>query len=197
MSVYPPILQRVAALWYQVFDAGAYDLNLIGIRSSNRNAGSFDDLFCVAFKDEEGIWTTHWFACTCDPGLPWMASPSREDGTAILVPGQHRSSWGLGLHRQKYEALCQRVTGKDLPVYRDGNKDTVLDMDPDSIEFGMFGINIHRASGTRIAPKVGKYSAGCIVIQSPIDFDKLIELCHKQIEHHPTWTTFSFTLLED
>ena len=84
----PPILDRVAAAGHTVFDTGSYDLNLIAIRSKNREAGSFDDKFCIAFKDVNGVWTTHWMACTTDPGLPWLEAPGRESGTAILVAGQ-------------------------------------------------------------------------------------------------------------
>ena len=51
----PPILQRLKLKGYKVFDNEDHDLNLIGIRSQNRIAGEYDDLFyCVNI--EEGQW---------------------------------------------------------------------------------------------------------------------------------------------
>tara|TARA_R100000664_G_C2725997_1_gene117973 strand:- start:408 stop:1037 length:630 start_codon:yes stop_codon:yes gene_type:complete len=195
MSVRPPILDRVAAAGHTIFDTGSYDLNLIAIRSKNREAGSFDDKFCIAFKDVNGVWTTHWMACTTDPGLPWLEAPGRESGTAILVAGQHRGAWKIDKHRNKYDALCQRL--KPLPVYRDKNRDGTLDMVISSIEVGMWGINIHRASINDSVASVGRYSAGCIVIRDPKCFAQLMDLARRQIDYHPTWTSFSLTLLED
>ena len=190
----PPILQRVSDAGYDVYDNGSYDLNIIGIRSAHRTAGAFDDWVVVVCKDANGLWVCHWMQATTDPGVPWLESPSRPEGCAILVPGQYKG-YELALHRGKYIALCQR---KKVKVYRDDNKDAFLDLEPESIQEGLFGINIHRStesgSGART---VGRFSAGCTVIKSPKDYAALIELCERQIQYHPTWTTFTYTLLQE
>lgn len=191
----PPILDQVAEAGHAVFDAGPYDLNIIGWRSSNSRAGYFDDRLCVCYRDANLTWTVKWFKCTTDPGLHWLQNPSRSAGCAVLVPGQYRGVYKLDKHRGKYEALCQRNGA--VKVYRDNNKDSVLDFDPGSIEEGYFGINIHRAHADKDVAQIGKYSAGCQVIQSANDFAQLIDLCKMQINYHPTWTSFTYTLMEE
>ena len=192
----PPILQRVRDEGHKVFENGAYDLNIIGIRSKNRGAGEFDDWLAVVCKDINGTWLTYWFPATTDPGIPWLETPGNPGGTAILVPGQYRS-YTLGKHRGKYTALCQRAG--PVKVYRDSNKDSFLDLAPESVKEGMFGINIHRSNlSDSGAQKIGRYSAGCTVVKRAKDFALLIELCERQIHNHPTWAeTFTYTLLED
>ena len=193
----PPILQRVRDAGHKVFEDGAYDLNIIGIRSKNRSAGEFDDWLAVVCKDVNGTWLTYWFQATTDPGIPWLEAPGNPGGTAILVPGQYRGCYTLGKHRGKYTALCQR--SGPVKVYRDSNKDSTLDLAPESIVSGMFGINIHRSNlSDSGAHTVGRYSAGCTVVKRAKDFALLIELCERQIQNHPTWNeTFTYTLLED
>ena len=76
-----------------------------------------------------------------------------------------------------------------------------MDYDPDSIQSGYFGINIHRASAHStqergLTEDVGRYSAGCMVIQDRDDFDRLIALAKKQVETLG-YKNFSLTLLED
>ena len=152
---------------------------------------------CRYREEEDGPWTVKYWAATTDPGEFCLKNPEvygTEAGTAIVVPGQYRSAYKLDLHAGKYEALCQR-NGK-IQVYRDGNRDNILDMDTDTIQEGFFGCNIHKAGAN--SAQVDKWSAGCQVFARSKDFDELIELCHKQIETHPTWApTFTYTLITE
>ena len=186
----PRILDRVEEEGFVTFD-GQFDLNLIGLRSPAVEANKFDDHFFVICK-VDGFWNQWIFECTTDSGLYYLLNPSRISGTAIMMdPQQARSVYKLDLHGGKYEALCQR--NGSVKVWRDSNKDEVLDRSGD-IETGWFGINIHRASSHREVEEVGRYSAGCTVIQDPRDFEKLIELCHKQVETLGV-DTFTYTLI--
>ena len=190
----PQILHKCEDLGYKVFDGSSdYDLNLVGVRTADNHDNAFNDFFHVCYK-VNGTWHHNQFKCTTDPGLYWRANPSRIAGTAILVPGQYRGCWQLGLHQGRYEALRQCAPVK---VYRDGNRDHILDFHPHTIEEGIFGINIHRSNSRRESTQVDKWSAGCQVLANPDDFAMLLELCHKQISVHPTWTKFSYTLLEE
>ena len=54
---------------------------------------------------------------------------------------------------------------------------------------GYFGINIHKAGLNSV--NVDKWSAGCQVFKSAVDFDEFIRLCKMQ-----TWDTFTYTLIE-
>jgi hypothetical protein len=84
----------------------------------------------------------------------------------------------LDIIRGKYTALTQC---RPVQVYRDNNRDEIIDMQEDSIYEGIFGINIHRAHSQFEVQTVGKYSAGCQVIQRSSDFDVLINACEKQV----------------
>ena len=190
----PSILRRVKSAGHRIFTTGEYNLNLIGVRTASRTSNTFDDnMFCVYRVDGEWrMW--HWYI-TSDPGTYWRENPMNVKGTAILCAGQHSGAWRFGLHRKKYEALVQH---KPLKVWRDSDRNNVLDLDvPHRVAHeGMFGINIHRAS-IHGSKEVNKYSAGCQVFADPTDYIQFLGLCKKQIEHHPTWQTFTYTLLED
>lgn len=195
----PPILRRCVDLGYAIFTDYNYDLNLIACRSPSRESGKFDDMFHVVYRMGDR-YIQESYPCTTDAGLYWMHNPSRVEGTAILVAGQYRGVYKLDRHAGKYLALCQR--NGSVSVYRDNNRDNILDHDPQTIQTGSgFGINIHRASvysaeERGLTQEVGRYSAGCIVIQDSGDFDRLIALAKKQRDTLG-YDTFSLTLLED
>jgi len=112
-------------------------------------------------------------------------------GTAILVPGQYRGVYKIGKHRGQYEALVQ--LGGRVKVYRDRNKDEVLDMNPDTADEGYFGINIHKA-GTQ-STEVNKWSAGCQVFANEYDFRQFMNLVKRSAE---LWgETFTYTLVDE
>src|SRR5210317_55472 len=188
----PEILDRVEENGFVTFD-GVFDLNLIGLRSPQQIANAFDDWFFVVCRGEDGLWHQWIFPCTTDAGLYWLQNPSNVLGTAIMVhPQQARGVYKLDLHAGKYLALCQR--NGSVKVWRDNNKDEILDRGGEELE-GYFGINIHRASSHRVLDDVERYSAGCTVIQDPDDFDQLIELCHKQINTIGV-ESFTYTLID-
>jgi hypothetical protein len=63
----PAILDRIEAMGYPVFENGDYDVNIIGVRSAERQAGAFDDVIHLAYK-ANGMWRHFEFCATCDPG---------------------------------------------------------------------------------------------------------------------------------
>ena len=79
-----------------------------------------------------------------------------EGCAAIVCDRQYKGLWQIGMHRGKYRALVQRGI---IAVYRDDNKDKVIDRDPSTIMEGYFGINGHHAGEESTV--VGKWSAGC------------------------------------
>ena len=188
----PSILQRAKDSGYQIFVDGDYNVNLVGVRSRTNKSNKFDDLLYCVFK-QDGKWIEFKLPCTTDAGIHWLENPSRPEGTAILVAGQYRSVYKLDLHAGKYKALCQR-NGK-VRVYRDSNRDEILDRDPESVQSGYFGINIHRATSKGDSHNVDKWSAGCQVLQNSNDFDILIAICKKSASIYSN--KFTYTLLED
>lgn len=172
-----------------------FDLNIVAVRSRSAQTDRFDDWMTVSYVDAaDQAWVFHAFACTTDPGLAHLAEPAHRDGTAILKPGQYRSSHRIARHRGRYLALCQRP-GARLAVYRDHDRDARTDRRPDRVFDNATGINIHRASATRRSRTVGRWSAGCIVVADPTDFAVLMTLAHRAKQIYGN--AFTLTLLDE
>jgi hypothetical protein len=186
----PILLDHVAALGHTVFERGEYNLNIIGIRSKDHQPNSFDDRMCVVFRDEQG-WVTRTWECTTEPGKYWLENPTNVSGTAILVPGQYRSVYKIGKHQGKYDALCQK--GGAVKVYRDDNKDAIIDAEVSTEEEGYFGINIHKAGAN--STQVDRWSAGCQVFSHSADFDEFMSICYAA---KAKWgNSFTYTLIDE
>lgn len=190
------ILTVMRSKGYKVFTgAKGIDLNIVGIRSSSRKSGQFDDWLTVFWIDgKTGQWVYHAWPATTDPGSSFLTKPIRKvrhKGTAILKPGQYRSCYKIGKHRKKYTALvqCGKVT-----VFRDNDRDEILDTDGDQ-ETGKYGINIHRAHYRDVLQEVGRHSAGCQVFQDPRDFATFMGFVRKSARRFGN--RFTYTLLEE
>lgn len=180
---------------YAYFTKGAYNLNIIGVRSENNNkvTNRFDDLLVLIYNTPTGENKRQIYTITTDPGYYYMVKTlGNVKGTAILVPGQYRGCWQIGSHRGKYKALCQ---SKSVKVYRDGNRDDIYDMNPKTIDSGIFGINIHRAEENRIRETIDSYSAGCQVFNSNLEFQAFMRFCEKQKELYGN--SFTYTLIDE
>ena len=177
---------------YAWFTKGSYNLNIIGIRSNNNKVtDKYDDILVVDYNTDNG----HKRVCytiTTEPGKYYMQNLCNPKGAAILVPGQYRGCWQIGLHHGKYKALCQR---KAVKVYRDNNKDMIYNMIPKNIDKGIFGINIHRSNKTCICDTIDKYSAGCQVFNDPVEFNAFMRLCETQRKLYGN--TFTYTLINE
>lgn len=179
---------------YTFFTNGNYNLNIIGIRKDNKKVvtNRYDDVMVVIYKTSKG-WNTMYYTITTEPGAYYMSKKlGHVKGTAILVPGQYRACWEIGKHNGKYEALVQR---KPVKVYRDGNMDDVYDMYPETINEGMFGINIHRSNEGFTRDTIDMYSAGCQVFNNPKEFSSFMTLCKKQAALYGN--TFTYTLIDE
>ena len=173
---------------------GELNLNIIGVRHQNTRANTFNDVLCVLFE-KNGTWQLEQYKCTTDPGVYYRKNPCNVDGTAIVVPMQHRSLWTFGYHQSKYPALVQN---KPITVFRDANKDETINTDVTAENVikqkGYFGINCHRASAKHESTQVDKWSAGCQVVAKPNDFESFMALCQQSSKK---WgDTFTYTLLE-
>jgi len=179
---------------YVFFDGGlSWNLNLIGIRNSNKKSDKFDDNLLVIYRNDNKDWEVFSAAATTDPGKIPLLRPISKSGTAILVPDQYRGSHKIDLHAGKYTAL--RQSGAPVKVYRDDDRDAVLDMDPSTIQEGYFGINIHRANRRGSTAMVRSYSAGCQVLQKARDFHNLMEIAERSASFFGN--SFTYTLLTE
>lgn len=179
---------------YIYFTRGLYNLNIIGIRSNNDNkiTNEYDDLLVVEYTSGNNKQQLV-YSITTEPGVYYMKQKLlNPKGTAILVPGQYRGCWEIGKHNGKYNALVQK---KPVKVYRDGNKDDVYDLDPKTINEGVFGINIHRSNENFTRSTVDMYSAGCQVFNRPNEFRNFMDICKKQMNIYGN--SFTYTLINE
>jgi len=175
---------------YRWFDEGDYNLNLVGIRSNDNRSNLFNDWFGVAFYTR-GEPHLFWFEATTDPGVYWREQPAHVEGAAIVVPGQYPGLWKLGHHQGKYDALVQSAP---VRVYRDNDRDRNLDVDS-PIKIGHYGINCHRARAYGVSRQVDRWSAGCQVLASAVDFALLMNLCRQARNRYGNG--FTYTLFDE
>lgn len=178
---------------YMFFEKGDYNLNIIGVRNDSGSADKFDDNINVFYKID-GEWIADCYVATTEPGVNILKRPIVKGGTAILVPGQYRSTYKIDIHggKRKYKALCQRLG--DVKIWRDDNRDRTPDY-TGTIHEGRFGINIHRQWGPDDREYTGGVSAGCQVFQSSVDFYKFMETCGIAAEEYGN--SFTYTLLDE
>lgn len=187
------IRTAVKAKGYAWFETGDFNVNIVGVRNSgpgSKVTNVFDDFLTISYK-EGGQWKFFCWAATTDPGRKAVLEFSNTRGVAILVPGQYRGSHIIRLHKNQYEAL-----GQDRPVkvFRDRNKDMKFDMDPSTIQEGLFGINIHRSNPKTESQLVEDWSEGCQVFKRVKDFNQFMAICKQAAKIHGN--RFSYTLLE-
>lgn len=145
--------------------------NLIGIRDES---GMDKDIV----NDQLGFFTEdELFLCpgTTDPGVYWTKSGERNKaGTFHLIEGFHERIWAIGIHKG-YEAIVNDYKHcKPTKGWRDANYNFVQDA-KDIIVCDYFGVNFHRMDKSIISKIVGKYSAGCQVVQNPKDFNYILQ----------------------
>lgn len=196
---YSKLVDLYAQKRYKFFHS-EYDLNIFGIRSPQMIAGEWDDTIGVAYVDEKLNSHIELFKGTTDPSDKWLMKPFSKKGTLILLEGQYRGAYKLGIHGHTwssggYVALEQI---KPMRYVRDNTLDNKLDIIGENVasDVGIYKTNIHRASKWSLADRVGSYSAGCQVIQDINDFNRLIDLCRKQLDSGLP-NSFTYTLFSE
>lgn len=177
-------LKKASKAGYEVHETSR--LNIVGWRNSLARANYFDCYLSLYWN--EFTWHELHFDATTFPGVPWLLNPMHVRGTAVLKPGFYKEAYKLGKHKG-YTALIQQ---KAVKVFRDNNRDGVVNFDAEVVYEGNFGINIHKAS---LANKyVGTSSAGCQVLKHRKDFDTLIRMCESDLAFYGN--NFNYTLME-
>jgi hypothetical protein len=184
-----------AAKDYKFFDTPGkkLNINIIGVRRDNQGSNTFDDFLLVMYREEE-LMISNRYQITTDPGKYWLLNPMNPKGTAVLAPDQYRSTWQLGKHQGKYDALVQR---KPVKVWRDNNKDEIIDYNNITLlsDEGYFGINIHRSNPYDQSYVINKWSAGCQVFKKVEDYNKFIQVCKDSAEIYGN--SFTYTLVDE
>ena len=176
---------------YKVFkNPSGYDLNIVGIRTADTLANRFNDWICL-FYLLDGHWNFFAFPGTTDPGTFYREKPLNIKGTAILKPGQYRGMWKIGEHKGQ-KAFVQ---AKVCTVYRDANRDNILDTEGMEEDTGYFGINGHRSNSEKASLQVDNWSAGCQVWQDPFHHAFAVSL--GEAAKKKFGNSFTYTLLTE
>ena len=163
------VRKAFAYMDYAFFSTGDYNLNIFGIRNKNLQTDTFNDYICLAYR-EGGNMQLKVYAATTDPGSTYRKRCIDSRGTAIMLPGQYKGAYGIGLHRNSYEALRQKKPMKYC---------------------------IHRATNVKggVSKLVQGYSAGCQVIASYDDFEELMSIARKARDKYGN--SFTYTLFTE
>lgn len=187
---YDKLKKIVESKGYKFF-TGDLNLNMVGIRSSNRQVDGWDDFFCIAYQEggKNKIWVNDQF--TTDPGIYYMTQKILNPaGCGILAEGQYPGMWVIGKHGPaKYEAFVQVGECK---TYRDRNKDNYMDFDPKTIQKGFFGCNQHHGYDSY---RVNNNSAMCQVHKFKKDLATSLALAKRSVPLHGS--KFTYTLLNE
>ena len=135
--------------------------SLVFVRTDDKLTNTFDDFLLVIVNEK----VVSIVPCSTTAGKFYVQNPITHGGvtgTAIAVPAQYlwthqfitSSNWkSLWLGMPYFKQV------KAIDIYRDGNKDGVIDKT--KTQHGLFGINFHRAGAGSL---VDRWSAGCQVV---------------------------------
>lgn len=171
-------------------------INIFGIRNSNTLTNDFDDVIGLLWFDRHTRnWLLKLYPGTTDPGMYYRLNPMNIDGTAIIVPMQHKKSHKVGKHTG-YEAMEQC---NPMGYVRDSNRDKILDFLYKKTGFKLFKqngkTNIHKAGSD--SKLVDKWSAGCQVIAKESHFEEFMKLIKESIYYKNNKDyQFDYTLFE-
>ena len=114
---------------------------------------------------------------TTVPGVYWLNHPENNLGTAVLESNkQFLNMWKVGLHKGNVSHPAFVQTSK-CDVLRDFNLNDIAG-DSANKDFGLFGINCHRANLNGKTVQIGKWSAGCQVFNEAKNLNKMLALAN-------------------
>lgn len=198
------VIQTLNKLGYPVYEKGDFNINLVAIRSNENNKSGqsvnnkFNDLTVVFYK-QAGKWVFKTWQCTTVPGDDYFLNPFNKDfGTAIMVPGHYKGVYQLGVHFGK-PALQQVGV---LSLYRDNNKNGIIDLDPATIQKTAYSAcNWHYSNAVaRQKNAVDNWSAGCGVLAygyNEAQYQDFIACFSQAINFYKWPNSFSLSLINE
>ena len=172
MKTFDEVRNLVKNNGYMFFESGDYNVNHIWIRTSENITNYFTDeyyaLYFVGGKPQILA-----LSCTTKPGIKCsIDSPityKGVTGTAIIIPGQYRSSWKF--IDGDYASVVNPINPFAIPYFkqikginywRDGDKDLVID-EVQEQDNELFGTNWHAMSNKNVAGSpINNWSKGCM-----------------------------------
>lgn len=176
-------------------------LNKWGFKGANGQSltedgvpGKNTDFAIEQYKTNLGKEILRIYPNTTNPGVYWLNNPMSKLGTAVLKPNQWIDCWQLGFHQGKTDHRALVQCGK-VTVYRDGNKDNNYQLNENSTETGLFGINIHGSGKLAPSKQIGKWSAGCQVFSTWSHKEDVMNIC--EMFKTKTGNKFTYTLIDE
>ena len=163
----------------QIYEQDGY-INFVGVRNYVPD-DTFNDTFYIYWKEGgqfKGIKTNEF---TTKPGRKTIQNTNGKTnakGVAILAEGWHPNLWHIGLHKNTYKALRQlskTTIYRDKTQFGQNSKTYELRLDKNTLETGVFGINLHKTGDPR-ANGLNGWSEGCQTFKNIADFYDMMEL---------------------
>lgn len=181
--------------WQYVVFTRPHELNIIGIRANSTQSNSFDDQILCFWYDARGNLAYRVYKVSTDPGTYWLNNPMQDLGSAILKGGQYLYTWQLIDTARFGFPTKELLQVKPVTIFRDYNRDTVLDFYNGRETTGIDGINIHVGTTPNATSlEVGQWSAGCQVFAIWAEWVDFIGLVEKHISLYGN--SLSYTLLD-
>lgn len=186
---------RYMKYWQYVVFTRPYELNIVGIRANSTKSNSFDDQILCFWYDERGNLAYKVYTASTDPGTYWLNRPMEQLGAAILKGGQYLYSWQL-IDTNRFGFYTKELLQiKPVTIFRDYNRDAILDFYNGRETTGSYGLNIHTgATPNTTSIEVGQWSAGCQVFAVWAEWVEFISLVEKHITLYGN--AISYTLLD-
>ena len=166
--------------WFGHTPEKPWDINVVSLRDPNTASDGIDQFTCaqtICCFNDEGEPVFGLYRATTVPGLKAaQREQKRREGIAIRVPGQERGSHVIRKHKGSYDAVCHDYNYPTIPVYRDPNRDGVIDLGGTIYtgDKGGRGLNIHKAG--RHSTIVGNWSEGCNVLAIESEFNEFMNI---------------------
>jgi hypothetical protein len=183
-----PTFDKIKALYAKKGYFWSDIINIFGIRKVNGKVNEYDDLIGVCFNNGTG-WDFFCFIATTEPGLDYLIDPMNPAGTSVVALGQHKNVWALGLHQNRKDRPSLVQVGT-FEIYRDNNKDAVIDLINPQFATGK-GINLHWSFAPKGTKRVGKSSAGCQVVLNEAAMERILDFARRSGNKTFTYTLFS------
>ena len=167
------LIEIAKDLEYPIFrknDSYPINLNIWGIRSKSSCTKHYNDVIVMFYERDFNIWECMVFEATTDPSNLNLETARGISLSKRTFTFNFSALWKIGKHKGQYKALVQ---ANPCQVIRDNNRDDKIDI-TDNTDFGMFGINLHRASSWKVSDEIGLYSAGCQVIKDVNQWNDII-----------------------
>lgn len=179
---------------YPFFERGNFNLNFFGVRQHDHDSqrpGQWDDVMGLMYRHPKKGWLHFLYEASVDAGSYYTRNPMNPSGTAFMKEGHYGGLYARGKHSGRFEALRQVSS---VTVYRDNDRDSVIDLHPDTTQQGMFWINVH-CSFERNSNY--KSSAGCQVTRARYSDDEYWQFLWHFDESAKIWgNKFSYTLFD-